>query len=55
LGREVKIQVTIVAYELVSDEELREKASNNSQIKLLMKEFGAEIYRCYDIKHERKN
>lgn len=55
LGREVNIQVTIVAYELVSDEKLREKASNNSQIKLLMKEFGAEIYRCYDIKHERKN
>ena len=55
LGRDVKIQVTIVAYELVSDEKMREKASNNSQIKLLMKEFGAEIYRCYDIKHERKN
>lgn len=46
LGRTVKIQVTIVAYELVSDEKLREKASNNSQIQMLMKEFGAEIYRC---------
>ena len=55
LGRTVKIQVTIVAYELVSDEKLREKASNNSQIQMLMKEFGAEIYRCYDIKHDRKN
>lgn len=55
LGRTVKIQVTIVAYELVSDEKLREKASNNPQIQTLMKEFGAEIYRCYDIKHDRKN
>lgn len=55
LDRIVKIQVTIVAYELVSDEKLREKASNNSQIQMLMKEFGAEIYRCYDIKHDRKN
>lgn len=55
LGREVKIQVTIVAYELVSDEKLREKASSNPQIQMLMKEFGAEIYRCYDIKHDRKN
>lgn len=55
LGRTVKIQVTIVAYELISDEKLREKASNNSQIQMLMKEFGAEIYRCYDIKHDRKN
>lgn len=55
LGRTVKMQVTIVAYELVSDEKLREKASNNPQIQTLMKEFGAEIYRCYDIKHDRKN
>lgn len=55
LGRTVKIEVTIVAYELISDEKLREKASNNSQIQMLMKEFGAEIYRCYDIKHDRKN
>lgn len=55
LQRTVKIQPTIVAYELVSDGELREKAENNAQIQLLMKEFGAEIYRCYDLKHERKN
>lgn len=55
LQRAVKIQSTIVAYELVSDDELREKAENNAQIQLLMKEFGAEIYRCYDLRHERKN
>lgn len=55
LQRNVKIQTSIVAYELASDEELREKAMNNPQIRQLINEFGAEIYRCYDIKHGRKN
>lgn len=55
LQRPVAIQSSIVAYELTSDEELREKALNNPQIQMLMNEFGAEIYRCYDIKHGRKN
>lgn len=55
LQRDVVIQSSIVAYELTSDDELREKALNNPRIQLLMHEFGAEIYRCYDIKHGRKN
>lgn len=55
LQHPVVIQSSIVAYELASDEELREKALNNPQIQMLMNEFGAEIYRCYDIKHGRKN
>lgn len=55
LGRKTAIRSTIVAYELASDAQLREKAMNNPQIQRLMNEFGAEIYRCYDIKHDRKN
>lgn len=55
LGRKTVIRSTIVAYELASDAQLREKAMNNPQIQQLMNEFGAEIYRCYDIKHDRKN
>lgn len=46
LGRTVKILVTIVGYEIVSDEKLREKALNTPQIQLLIKEFGAELYKC---------
>lgn len=55
LGRKTVIRSAIVAYELASDAQLREKAMNNPQIQQLMNEFGAEIYRCYDIKHDRKN
>lgn len=55
LNRTVKVQLEIVAYELANNEELREKALNHPQIQLFIKEFGAELYSCYEIKHAKKD
>lgn len=55
LNRTVKVQLEIVAYELANNEELREKALNHPQIQLFIKEFGAELYSCYEIKHTKKD
>lgn len=55
LQRTVKVQLEIVAYELANNEELREKALNHPQVQLLIKEFGAELYSCYEIRHSKKD